>query len=249
MPRDPHILPIFLAGVCRSDQRGNTEETAPSGTPGGRERTRGGAGYRTYRIGWLSSRPLAGQSQLIQVFHQGMRERGWVEGRNYVIENLNSDGKAERVTVIAAEILRSNVDLIITAGTPGSLAAKAATTTIPILFFFVGHSVGSGLVGSLARPGGNITGSGGLGPHLYAKQLELLKATVPGASRVAMAFNPAQPFHIAFRTEIEASARLLGLTLVPVVLRGPKEIDAAFAVVARSSVDALHIVGHCALTR
>ncbi len=110
---------------------------------------------RTYQRGSLRSSRLAGRQQLMQVFHQGTRERGLVKGRNYLIENFYSDGKARRVTVIAAEIVSNNVDLIVTAGTPGLLAVKAATT-IPILFFFVGEPVGSGLVGGQARAGGQL---------------------------------------------------------------------------------------------
>jgi putative ABC transport system substrate-binding protein len=118
-----------------------------------------------------------------------------------------------------------------------------ATSTIPILFYFAGDPVGSGLVASLARPGGNVTGLGGLGAGLHARQLQLLKHAVPQATRVAMVFNPDFPLHAANRAEVEPAALRLGVTLQPVELRTPADIDAAFASVVRDKVHALHLFG------
>ena len=194
------------------------------------------------RIGWLSSAPVA-PSPLWDAFVEGMRERGWVEGRDYTLINLRSEGRNERLPTLVAELVQRKVDLIIAGGTqPASAAMKAAPTT-PVLFFFAGDPVGSGLVASLARPGGNVTGLGGLGAGLHARQLQMLKEAVPEATRVAMVFNPDFPLHAANRAEVEPAAQRLGVTLRPVELRSPADIDDAFASMAREKVHALHFFG------
>lgn len=171
-----------------------------------------------------------------------MRERGWIEGQNFTVEHLLSEGHSERLPALAAEAVQRKVDVIVCAGTPPTTAARNATTTIPILFFYVGDPVGSGFVASLARPGGNITGLGGLSPETYTKQLELLKEVVPRASRIAMLFNPTL-HHAAVRADTESAARSLRVTLRPVELRSPEGLDDAFARVARDKPDALLILG------
>ncbi len=195
---------------------------------------------KVYRIGWLSSAPYAVP---LDVFNQGMRELGWVEGRHYTVESLYTEGRYERAPALAAELVQRKVDLLVGSGSPHTAALKNATATIPILFFYVGDPVGSGFVASLARPGGNVTGLGGLGPGLHAKQLELLREVVPKVSRIANLFNPALPFHAAIAAEVEPAARRLGVTLRPIELRSPDDIDAAFATLAREPVDALQIFG------
>ena len=172
----------------------------------------GGAGRaqtpgKVYRIGWLSSGPWAG-TQPVEVFNQGMREFGWVEGRDYMIDNRYT-GRSERIAAHAADLVQRKVDLLVASGTPHTTALENATATIPILFYYVGDPVGSGLVASLARPGGNVTGLGGLGSGGSAKQLELLREMVPKASRIATLFNPAVSFHAAIAAEVEPAARSL----------------------------------------
>jgi putative ABC transport system substrate-binding protein len=194
------------------------------------------------RIGWLSSAPLV-PSPVWDAFVEGMRERGHVEGRDYTVINLLSEGRNERLPALAAELVQRKVDLIIAGGTPPASAAMKATSTIPILFFFAGDPVGSGLVASLARPGANVTGLGGLGAGLHARQLQLLKHAVARATRVAMVFNPEFPLHAANRDEVEPAAQRLGLTLLPVELRSPTDIDAAFATMVREKVQAIHLFG------
>jgi putative ABC transport system substrate-binding protein len=194
------------------------------------------------RIGWLSSAPLV-PSPLWDVFVEAMRERAYVEGRDYTVLNLRSEGRNERLPALAAELVQRKVDLIIAGGTqPASAAMKAAPTT-PVLFFFAGDPVGSGLVASLARPGGNVTGLGGLGAGLHARQLQLLKEAVPEATRVAMVFNPDFPLHAANRAEVEPAAQRLGVTLRPVELRSPADIDGAFTTLVREKAQALHLFG------
>ena len=197
---------------------------------------------KIYRIGWLSSGSWAG-TQPLEVFNQGMLELGWVEGRHYTVDNRYTGGYSERVLALAADLVQSKCDLLVGSGSPHTAALKNATPTIPILFYAVGDPVGSGFVASLARPGGNVTGCGGLSPGVHAKQLELLKEVVPKASRIANLFNPTLPLHAAIAAEVEPAARGLGVTLRPIELRSPDDIDAAFATLAREPVDALLIFG------
>jgi putative ABC transport system substrate-binding protein len=196
---------------------------------------------KVQRIAWLSGSPVA-PSDVWQAFIAGMQELGWVEGRNYTVENLRYAGDNERVVAVAAEAVRSKFDLIVAAGTPPAVAAKNATSTIPIVFYFVGDPVGSGLVSSLARPGGNVTGLGGFGAGVYAKMLELLVEAVPKAKRIAMLVNPSFPSHATFAADAESAARARKVALVPIDLRSPADLDGAFAAIARSRPDALLIL-------
>ena len=203
-----------------------------------------GQAARPARIGWMAGVSYATTTHW-PVFVAAMQALGWREGRDYVVEHAPSEGRAERFPAIAADLVRRRVDAIVTAGTPPSLAARDATraTPVPVVFFFVGDPVGSGLVASLARPGGNLTGLGGLGPGLHAKQLELLKEAVPAVRRVAIFHNPESPLHATYRSEIEPAAGRLGLELVRVDLRTEQDVDPAFATVARHKVEALLILG------
>jgi putative tryptophan/tyrosine transport system substrate-binding protein len=194
------------------------------------------------RIGWLSNSALV-PTPGWDAFVDGMRERGFLEGRDYTVINLYSEGYNERLPALAAELVQRQIDLLIAGGTPAASAAVKATSKIPVLFYYAGDPVGSGLVASLARPGGNVTGLGGLGAGLHARQLQLLRDAVPKATRVAMLFNPDLPLHGANRAEVESVAQRLGLTLLPVALRTPADIDPAFAVVVREKVQALHLFG------
>jgi putative ABC transport system substrate-binding protein len=196
---------------------------------------------KVYRIAWLSNSSYA-TTLLWQEFVGAMRERGWIEGQNFSVEHFLSEGHSERFPALAAEAVQRNVDVIVCAGTPPTAAAMKATTTIPILFFYVGDPVGSRFVASLARPGSNITGLGGLSPQIYVKQLELLKEAVPKASRVAMLFNPTL-HHAAVRADTESAARTLKVTLRSVELRSPEELGDSLATIAREKTDALLIMG------
>ncbi len=197
---------------------------------------------KVFRLGWLEATSDAG-TPLGDAFDAAMRERGWIEGQNFTVERRLSEGHSERFPALAAELVRRNVDLIVTSGTAPTIAAKNATSTIPIVFHSVGDPVGSGFVESLARPGGNITGLGGLGPGVHAKHVELLKEAVPTAVRIAMLTNSTLPLHTIYRAEVEPTARRLGLTIMPVEVRVPEDIDGAFATVAREKVDGLLILG------
>jgi ABC-type uncharacterized transport system substrate-binding protein len=197
---------------------------------------------RMFRIAWLSSVSYA-THPLWPEFIEGMKTLGWIEHRSFTIEHLNYHGDSAKLPGLAAEAVRRNVDLIVCAGTPPAAAAKNATTTIPIVFFFVGDPVGSGFVATLARPGGNVTGLGGLGVALYGKMLALLIEAVPKASRVAMLTNSMLPHHAVFAADAHSEAQRLNVRLIPVELRSPDEIDSAFETVAREKTQALLILG------
>jgi putative tryptophan/tyrosine transport system substrate-binding protein len=194
------------------------------------------------RIGWLSGSPYAG-SPLWAAFIGGLQERGWVEGRNFTIEPLYSEGRAERFVDLVAELVRRKVDLIIAEGTAPAAAAGQATSITPIVFFYVGDPVGSGLVASLAHPGANLTGTGGLGTWTAVKLLELLKEALPHASRVGVFVNSTIAQHRMFRDDLEPGARSLGVTLRFVEVRSPDDLDGAFTMMADHKIDALLILG------
>jgi putative ABC transport system substrate-binding protein len=197
---------------------------------------------KLYRLAWLSGSAIPG-SETWNEFVAAMRDLGWVEGRNYTVENLRYEGRNERLPAIAAQAVERRFDLVICAGTLPAVAAQRATSTIPIVFYFVGDPVGAGLVASLARPGANVTGLGGLGTGIYAKMLELLIEAAPKSRRVAMIANSAFSLHTGFAAEARSAARALKVSLVPVDVRSAADIDPAFDAIAREKADALLILG------
>ena len=195
------------------------------------------------RIGYLMTGSLGSPEMLagLDAFRQGLRERGYVEGQNIVIEYRAADGKIERFPGLATELARLKLDLIVAPNTPAARAVQQATTTIPIVAPAMGDPVGDGLVASLARPGGNITGLTFLGPELVPKRLELLKEAVPKISRVAALWHPGAFGERATKDmlkETEVAARILGVQLQLVGVRGPDELDRAFSTMARERADA-----------
>lgn len=153
-----------------------------------------------------------------------------------------AEGRNERHAAHAAELVRLQPDLIIAVGTPAALAAKEVTTTIPVVFILVADPVGSGLVRSLARPGGNITGIAGSGPEVLGKHVGLLKEAIPSLSRVGVLINSASSFHVAARPVVEAAAQNLGLRLTYVEVRTPEDIDGAFAEISRQKLGTVLIL-------
>ena len=188
---------------------------------------------KVYRIVGLWTDP---SPQMEDVLWQGLRELGWVEGQNFIFERRYSEGRNERHAAHAAELVRLRPDLIIAVGTPAALAAKEATTTIPVVFILVADPVGSGLVRSLARPGGNITGLAGSGPDILGKHVGLLKEAIPSLSRVGVLINSAFSFHVEARPVVEAAAQNLGLRLTYVEVQTPQDIDGAFAEISRQKL-------------
>jgi putative tryptophan/tyrosine transport system substrate-binding protein len=175
------------------------------------------------------------------VFLQTLRELGWSEGQNLTIERRYAEGKLDRLPDLAADLVQGKPHVMLTWSTPGVLAAKQATTTIPIVVMGAAALLEQGLVASLARPGGNLTGVENNPPGLDGKRLALLKEAVPQISRVAFLFNPANPFWHFQLPKLETAARALGLQLQRVEARDPSEFDTAFAATVASRVDALCI--------
>ena len=192
------------------------------------------------RIGFLSLTSPSDRPFLLDAFRQRLRELGWVEGQNIVIDDRYAEDRVDRLPDLAAELVRLKVDLIVSWGTQGATAAKNATGTIPIVMIAVRDPVGTGLIASLARPGGNVTGvAGSAGLEWVAKQLELLKETVPKIRRVAILSNPANAYHQLAIKEVNVAARSLGVQLQLLEARGPNEFDSAFAAMTKERVGAL----------
>jgi putative ABC transport system substrate-binding protein len=196
------------------------------------------------RIGYLGPTSPSSSSSFLDAFRQGLRELGWVEGQNIVIDYRFAEGKLDRLPDLAAELVRLKVDIIVASPTPSVAAAKNATKTIPIVM--IGASadpVGLGFIASLARPGGNVTGlSYSVGPEIFGKELDLLKETVPKVRRVAILSNPASPIQPLLIRELNVAARSVGVQLQLLEARGPHEFDGAFAAMAKERVGALLVV-------
>ena len=193
-----------------------------------------------YRIGFLFY-GSPGPAPEVEAFRRGLRDLGYIEGQNVTLEYRFAGGQVAQLPRLAVELVRLKPDIIVTPGTPASLAAKQATTSIPIVFAGVADAVGAGLVANLARPGGNITGLTSINAELGGKRLEMLKQVVPRASRVAVLYNPADRANVLVLQDLQRSAPALGLTLQPFGVREPREFEGAFAAMAKHSVHALFV--------
>jgi ABC-type uncharacterized transport system substrate-binding protein len=180
------------------------------------------------RIGFLDPTSPTVSAARIEAFRQGLRKIGYTEGKNIAIDYRFADGKSERLRDLASELVGLNVDVIIARAIPGAVAAKQATTTIPIVFVGVADAVAAGLVASLAHPGGNITGLTSLAPELSGKRLELLRETFPKVSRVAVLRNPSNAGDPILWKETQAAAQTLGMQLQSVEVRNEKDLENAF---------------------
>jgi len=190
---------------------------------------------KTPRLGYLSPGSPSSATLNRDAILQGLRELGYVEGKNILIEYRFSEGKSARLPDLAAELVRLKVDVIVTIGGQASEAAKTATTAIPIVFTLVNDPVGAKLVASLARPGGNLTGLSSVSPDLSGKRLELLKEAIPKASRVGVLYDPNDPAKIAEFKEIEVDARPLKVQLQSLEVRSPDEFENAFKTASRAT--------------
>jgi putative ABC transport system substrate-binding protein len=193
---------------------------------------------KVYRIGFLFY-GAPGPSVEVDAFRQGLRELGYIEGQNVTIEYRFASGQIGRLPELATELARLKVDVIVTPTTPASLAAKQATSTIPIVFAVVADAVGAGLIANFARPGGNITGLTSISAELGGKRLELLKEVVPKASRLAVLYNPSDRSNVLMLKELQESAPALGLTVHPLEVRGPGEFEGVFAALTKERAHAL----------
>jgi len=195
---------------------------------------------KTHRIGILSQDLQPG---LLETFRDELRKRGYIEGTDISIELRNAEGHNERLPALAEELLKLKVDVIVAINTPAVQAAKKATGKVPVVMMRVADPVKSGLVASLARPGGNITGMTFLaGPEIASKQLELLREIAPTALRVAVLMNPRNGSHAAFAAELKTAARKLGAQLQPVRAESPHQLEDVFAAMAKERAAALLVL-------
>jgi len=199
---------------------------------------------KAYRIGWLGAFPLDPQSANGSAFTRGLREHGYVEGHNLHVERRFSEGNPERLPALMAELVSLRVSLIVTIGPGPSRATKDAPPTVPVLFVGVNDPVGLGLVTSLARPGGHITGFTSQEPDAFtAKQLQILKEALPRTSRVAILMNPTNPIHSLSLPQAQAAADKLRVKLQLIEARDAGDLDRAFEAAVRERADALHFWG------
>jgi len=199
------------------------------------------------RIGFVGATAADGLPERVVAFRAGLRALGYQEGRDIVIEFRWADGRYERLPALFDELARRDVDVIVTHGTPGVLAAKQATATIPIVMATSGDAEGSGLVASLARPGGNVTGLTFFNPELAAKRFELLKEILPSLTEVGLLLNPANPINEPIVPIIRLTAQALGLEVHPFGVRGPAEFEHAFAAMAARRVGAVVVIDDATL--
>jgi putative ABC transport system substrate-binding protein len=191
---------------------------------------------KVHRIGFLGNSTEALEANLVGPFREGLRECGYVEGRDLVIEYRWAEGAYERFPALLAELIALKPDVIVTAGTPAALVAKSAITTIPVVMAAVGDPIGTGLVKSLARPGGNLTGLAGIAPDLEGKRLELLTQIVPKLSSVAFLGNPANPLHVTSEKQASTAAKDLHLKVVFFPVQAEGDFDHTFhAIVGQRS--------------
>jgi len=196
---------------------------------------------RVARIGFLGSASAPGSAKSVEALRTGLRDLGYVEGKNIVTEFRWAEGRYDRLSALVTELIRLKVDLIVTHGTPGTRAAKKATSTIPIVMAISGDAIATGLVTSLARPEANVTGSTFFIPQLNAKRLELVKEVCPYVARVAALSNPNNPVSKPIIPAMQAAATPLKLDFDIAEAQGPGEFDKAFASMAKRGVDAVVI--------
>ena len=194
------------------------------------------------RIGFLGLASASSFAKQVEAFRAGLRDLGYLEGKNIVIDYRWAEGKYDRLSDLAGELVRLRVAILVAHGTPGALAAKRATTTIPIVVATSADAVASGLVESLARPGGNITGSTYFIPELNAKRLEIFNEAFPHTRRIAVLLNPDNPAMMPIIQAMELTARSLKMGLQQFPVRGPNEFDGAFSAMTQSRVDGVAII-------
>jgi len=195
-----------------------------------------------YRIGFLGNSTAALEANLVGPFREGLRDLGYVEGRNVLIEYRWAEGKYDRFPALIGELLALKVAVIVTAGTPATLAVKKATTSVPLVMTAVGDPVGTGIVPSLSHPGGNITGLTAISTEMDAKRLELLREVVPSVSYIALLWNAGSPLQVLAEKQVQAAAQVLRMRVLSLGVKTEEEIKSALAVMARERPDALLVL-------
>lgn len=199
-------------------------------------------GAKPHRIGFLGNSTAALEANLVGPFREGLRELGYVEGRNLLIEYRWAEGNYEGLPALIGELLAMKVEVIVTAGTPATLAVKKATTTTPLVMIAVGDPVGTGIIPSLSHPGGNITGLTSISPELDGKRLELLREIIPGISHVALLWNSESPLQFIGERRTQAAAEALGMKVLSLGVRDKAGLDKAFADILRERPQALLVL-------
>jgi putative ABC transport system substrate-binding protein len=194
------------------------------------------------RIGFMGNSTPEFEANLIGPFREGLRALGYVEGGNLQIEYRWAEGNYDRFPKLVAELLAQKVELIVTAGTPAAQAVKRATSTVPLVMIAVGDPVGTGIVSSLARPGGNITGLSSIAPDLEGKRLELLRELMPKLSHVAVFWNPSNAFHAGSLKQARIAADKLQIKLLPLAVRKTEDLDGVFKAVLKQRPEALDLL-------
>jgi ABC-type uncharacterized transport system substrate-binding protein len=197
----------------------------------------------TARLGFLGSSTVERDKRRVEAFRVGLEDLGWVGGRNISIEHRFAAGQFDKLPALAAELVRFNPDVLVVSGAPAAHAAKNATRAIPIVMTNAADPVGTGLVASLARPGGNVTGLSDFNAGVVVKRLEILKEIVPSATRVAVLFNPGNPTNPLQLKLIQEAAPALAVRLYSLEVRRPDDIERGFAAMRKDSADALMILG------
>jgi putative tryptophan/tyrosine transport system substrate-binding protein len=197
---------------------------------------------KVFHIGYVGNSTLSTEVELVEGFRQGLRERGYTEGKDIVIHYVWAGGRADLLPSLVADLIALRVDVLVTAGTPAVLAAKQATASIPIVMAAQGDAVAAGIVPNLARPGGNVTGLSTLFPDVEGKRLELLREIVPKLSRLALLANPANPFSKVMLRSTQAAAKALTLKTQVFEVSTIDEFDNAFAAIAKARPDAMAVL-------
>ena len=197
---------------------------------------------KVYRIGFLGNSTAAIEANLVGPFREGLKELGYIEGQNTRIEYRWAEGRYERFPALVAELAGLKVDVIVTAGTPASVAVKNAAPSIPLVMVAVGDPVATGLVASLRRPGGNVTGVSSMAPDLEGKRLGLLREVLPALTQVAVLRNPSNPFHAGSSKQTEVAAQSMGIKVQFFDVRNSNEFAEAFAAIPKSRPDALVVL-------
>ena len=196
---------------------------------------------KIFRIGFLGATSASTWTSRVEAFRSGLRDLGYVEGKNILIEFRWAEEKYDQLPALAAELVRQKVDALVTFGTPGTLAAKRATTVIPIVILYIGDAVAAGVVASLRQPGGNVTGSTYFLPQLIAKRLELLKEAMPHITEVAVLVKPDNPLYVSMLQGLASAANSLNIGLQRFDAYRPSEFEAAFLAMSKRRVDAVMI--------
>jgi putative tryptophan/tyrosine transport system substrate-binding protein len=197
---------------------------------------------RVYRIGFLGNSTAALEANLVGPFRAGLRDLGYVEGRNILIEYRWAEGQYERLPALISELITQKADVIVTAGTPATLAVKKATSVVPLVMVAVGDPVGTGIVPSLSHPGGNITGLTSISTEMDGKRLELLREVIPNVSHIAVLWNAASPLQVLAEKQVRAAANVLKMKVLSLGVRTEEEIEGALAVMVRERPEALFVL-------